>query len=261
MEFNFAAVTEFLERISEVGWVVIAILFIMSVACWVIMVSKWMSLRRTRRATQQFEDIFWSGGDLNQLNSTIDQRGSKSAIERIFQAGYREFSRLRNSAVGRGEMIDIISRNMKANMRREMDKLEHQVPFLATAGSSATYIGLFGTVIGIMVALIELEGMKNVTIAKIAPAIAEPLIATAAGLFVAIPAIIGYNALMSRVDSLDSRIGVFIEEFSAILERNMVPDDAPAVQAASTAPSVNPGALAVNAEEVGNTTKSNTPKT
>lgn len=226
MESRVDELMAFLDSISGIGWVVLAILLIMSIACWVIMASKSMAIRRARRSVDQFENVFWSGGDLNQLNSTIEQRGSNSAIERVFQAGYREFLRLRSSSVGRGEMIDIISRSMKANTRRELDKLEMQLSFLATSGSAAPYIGLFGTVIGIMMALIALEGLKTVSLSEIAPAIAEPLIATAAGLFVAIPAVIGYNALVTRVDRIESRMSIFVEEFATILERNMDPQAA-----------------------------------
>lgn len=227
MQERIAELSKFLDSISEIGWVVLAILLVMSIACWVIMATKSLAIRRARRSLDQFEKVFWSGGDLNQLNSTIEQRGSSSAIERVFQAGYREFARLRQSTVGRGEMIDIISRTMKATTRRELDKLEAQLPFLATSGSAAPYIGLFGTVIGIMMALIALEGVSAVTLSEIAPVIAEPLIATAAGLFVAIPAVIAYNGLVTRVDRLDSRIHIFVEEFATILERNMKPDVAP----------------------------------
>lgn len=227
MELDASVITQFTDRISTVGWVVLAILFVMSIASWVVIVSKWMALRRAGRVTQQFEDVFWSGGDLSQLMQTIEQRGPKSAIERVFQAGYREFGRLRKLTASRADMVDVVTRNMNANVQRELDGFERQLPYLATAGSSSPYIGLFGTVIGIMVALISLEGKDFVSISVIAPAIAEPLIATAAGLFVAIPAVIGYNSLMTRVDRLESRLNIFTEEFTAVLERNMHPAAAP----------------------------------
>ncbi len=169
-------------------------------------------LRGVRRDTERFERDFWSGGDLaTLLESAQRNTRSNAVLEHIFEAGMQEFMKVRE--------IDAARRAMKATYQREMDALEANLPFLASVGSVSPYIGLFGTVWGIMHAFRGLANVQNATLAAVAPGIAEALVATAIGLFAAIPAVVAYNRAATDVDRLSIRFETFIEEFTNILQR------------------------------------------
>jgi biopolymer transport protein TolQ len=191
---------------------VMLLLLSMSVASWTIIFKKTATLRGVRRDTERFERDFWSGGDLNTLLGAA-QRNTRSdaVLEHIFEAGMQEFTK--------GREIDAARRAMKATYQREMDILEANLPFLASVGSVSPYIGLFGTVWGIMHAFRGLANVQNATLAAVAPGIAEALVATAIGLFAAIPAVVAYNRAATDVDRLAIRFETFIEEFTNILQR------------------------------------------
>ena len=191
---------------------VMALLMVMSIASWAIIFKKSAILRAVRKDTERFERDFWSEGDLNTLLESA-QRTTRSAavLERIFAAGMQEFLKARE--------IDAARRAMKAAYQREMDRLEANLPFLASVGSVSPYIGLFGTVWGIMHAFRGLANVQQATLAAVAPGIAEALVATAIGLFAAIPAVIAYNSNATDIDRLSIRFETFIEEFSNILQR------------------------------------------
>ena len=191
---------------------VMLLLLGMSIASWTIIFKKTAVLRGVRRDTERFERDFWSGGDLNALFIAA-QRNTRSdaVLEHIFEAGMQEFTKVRE--------IDAARRAMKATYQREMDILEANLPFLASVGSVSPYIGLFGTVWGIMHAFRGLANVQNATLAAVAPGIAEALVATAIGLFAAIPAVVAYNRAATDVDRLAIRFETFIEEFTNVLQR------------------------------------------
>jgi biopolymer transport protein TolQ len=184
----------------------------MSIASWTIIFKKGAVLRGVRNDTERFERDFWSGGDLNTLfEASLRNKSSSAVLEHIFEAGMQEFMKLRE--------IDAARRAMKATYQREMDILEANLPFLASVGSVSPYIGLFGTVWGIMHAFRGLANIQNATLSAVAPGIAEALVATAIGLFAAIPAVVSYNRHATDVDRLSIRFETFIEEFTNILQR------------------------------------------
>lgn len=174
-------------------------------------------------ATQQlkvFEDKFWSGADLSKLYSEISAKKQIQGIESLFVSGFKEFARLRKSNISNPQIIvDGTHRAMRVALSREVDSLETHLPFMATVGSISPYIGLFGTVWGIMNSFIALGAVKQATLAMVAPGIAEALIATAMGLFAAIPAVMAYNRFSHKVEKLENSYGNFMEEFSSILQR------------------------------------------
>ena len=191
---------------------VILLLLGLSVASWTIIFKKSFSLKAVRQDTERFERDFWSGGDLNTLLQSAQRNKDASAcLERIFESGMLEFKK--------GNEIDGARRAMKAAYQREMDALEANLPFLASVGSVSPYIGLFGTVWGIMHAFRGLANVQQATLSSVAPGIAEALVATAIGLFAAIPAVVAYNRSATDVDRLAIRFETFIEEFSNILQR------------------------------------------
>jgi len=203
---------------SLVVQLVMALLVVISVASWTAIFSKGFAIRRTRNETLAFERTFWSGAELAQLyqQATGDRR--TGALERIFEAGMTEYLKLR----GRGDAaatLDGARRAMRASYQREMDALDTRLSFLASAGSVSPYIGLFGTVWGIMHAFTGLASLEQATLASVAPGIAEALVATAIGLFAAIPAVVAYNRFAHDIDRLANRFESFIEEFSNILQR------------------------------------------
>jgi biopolymer transport protein TolQ len=171
--------------------------------------------------TDQFERDFWSGSDLNALfQSAVNDRHSTGALERIFEAGFREFVKLKKQpGVDAGVMLDGARRAMRATYQREMDNLERHLAFLASVGSVSPYVGLLGTVWGIMNSFRGLANVSQATLSHVAPGIAEALIATAIGLFAAIPAVVAYNRFAHDIDRLAIRFESFIEEFSNILAR------------------------------------------
>ena len=209
---------------SFVVKVVMVLLLVVSFMSWMFIFQKWFSIRRASRQTEQFEREFWSGNDLNALyQGAVNNRHTIGSLERIFEAGFREFAKLRGQ---RGteptDMVDGARRAMRATFQREMDFLERHLAFLASTGSVSPYVGLFGTVWGIMHAFRSLANVQQATLAQVAPGIAEALVATAIGLFAAIPAVVAYNRYSHDIDRLANRFESFMEEFSNILHRQAV---------------------------------------
>ncbi len=200
---------------------VIALLLAASVVSWTMIFRKWFALKGAFRAADQFEGKFWSGGNVNQLFSDLGGKGAANAgMESLFVSGFREFKRLANQpGIEPPAVLEGVQRAMRVALSREIDELEMHLPFLATVGSTSPYVGLFGTVWGIMNSFRTLGAIQQPTIAHVAPGIAEALIATAIGLFAAIPAVIAYNRYSNHVERLVSRYEIFMEEFSAILHR------------------------------------------
>ncbi|HZH44764.1 MAG TPA: protein TolQ [Lysobacter sp.] len=201
---------------------VMLLLVLASVASWIIIIRKKRVLDRANREADQFEERFWSGADLTKLYAGSAERNRAiTGMEAIFEAGFREFTRLRQRR-GNGDprlQLEGAQRAMRATGSREIDELEHNLEFLANVGSISPYVGLFGTVWGIMLSFQGLANMKEATIATVAPGISEALIATAMGLFAAIPAVWAYNRFSNRVERLSVRYEAFAEEFSSILQR------------------------------------------
>ena len=206
---------------SLVVQLVMAGLMIASLASWTVIFSKLFGLARTRRANEDFEREFWAGKNINELYADAAKRADGSPMARIFASGMREFLKLRERRVtDAGALLDGARRAMRASFQREMDAVEANLSFLATVGSVSPYVGLFGTVWGIMHAFVGLANMTQVTLATVAPGIAEALVATAIGLFAAIPAVIAYNRFARDIDRIAIQLETFIEEFSNILQRN-----------------------------------------
>ena len=197
------------------------ILVLASFVSWTMIFRKYFVLGRASRAANSFEDQFWSGIDLVEVFNRIDvRRSGANGMERIFHAGFKEFARLRGQRTA--EARDVLTgteRAMRIALGREVDYLEVGLSFLATVGSTSPYIGLFGTVWGIMNSFRALGNVQQATIAMVAPGIAEALIATAMGLFAAIPAVIAYNRFAHDVERIHNRYDAFVDEFSTILQR------------------------------------------
>lgn len=206
---------------SHLVQIVMALLLIVSLVSWARMFRKASVLKQARKEADVFEDKFWSGTDLTQLYSTISQRQlNRAGMEMIFEAGFREFARLRQQhSAEPSAVLEGAQRAMRIALSREIDRLETNLPFLGTVGSTSPYVGLFGTVWGIMNSFRALGNVKQATLGMVAPGIAEALIATAMGLFAAIPAVIAYNRFVNEVDRLENRYSTFLEEFSNILQR------------------------------------------
>jgi biopolymer transport protein TolQ len=217
---------------SLVVQAVMAGLLIASLASWTVIFGKLFGLKRVRTGNEDFEREFWAGKNLNELYAEAGKRAESSPMERIFASGMREFLKLREKRVAdAGALLDGARRAMRASFQREMDTVESNLSFLASVGSVSPYVGLFGTVWGIMHAFVGLSNMQQVTLATVAPGIAEALVATAIGLFAAIPAVIAYNRFARDIDRIATQLDTFIEEFSNILQRNAgvpVPTAAPA---------------------------------
>jgi biopolymer transport protein TolQ len=192
-----------------------------------IILRKKAMIDRAIREANEFEERFWSGADLAALFKDLTARnGQLAGLESVFEAGFREFARLRNRRqMDARVMLEGAQRAMRVTVAREVDRLEQSLEFLATVGSTSPYVGLFGTVWGIMIAFHGLASVKEATIAMVAPGISEALIATAMGLFAAIPAVIAYNRYSNKVDRLNSRYDTFQEEFSQILQRQSHVED------------------------------------
>ncbi len=201
--------------------VVMALLLLASLMSWWFIFIKLFALRRALRKTDAFEREFWGGGDIAAMSQRVAaERERAGEMERIFEAGFREFMKLRRQAgVSVNVIMDGTRRAMRATYQRELDALESHLSFLATVGSVSPYVGLFGTVWGIMLAFQGLATVAQATLAQVAPGIAEALIATAMGLFAAIPAVVGYNRYTHDVDRIANRMESFMEEFSNILQR------------------------------------------
>ncbi len=200
---------------------VMAILLIVSIVSWWYIFIKVMTIGRAEKEAESFEHTFWAGGDLNKLYDGLSAgRNKPHGMSSIFEAGFKEFVRLKKQpGLEVSDLMEGSRRAMRAAYNREMDDLDSHLPYLASVGSVSPYIGLFGTVWGIMNAFRGLANMAQATLAHVAPGIAEALIATAIGLFAAIPAVIAYNRFASSVDRLAVRYESFIEEFTNILQR------------------------------------------
>jgi biopolymer transport protein TolQ len=205
---------------SLVVQIVLGILLAASLTSWAIIFRKRMVVSRARRDADRFENSFWSGGDLSTLYRSVEARGKTSGIESIFEFGFREFARLRaQGGVAADMLLEGSRRAMRVAQLKEIERLEQSLATLATVGSTSPYVGLFGTVWGIMSAFSSLGNVQQATLAMVAPGIAEALVATAMGLFAAIPAVVFYNRYADQVSRLELRYDGFMEELSTILQR------------------------------------------
>ena len=216
----------FLALISNAHLIVqliMALLLVLSLVSWTYIFRKMFAIRAARRQTEQFERSFWAGGNLHTLHqSASSNRDQSGALARIFEAGMGEFVKGKaaaREALDVGAVLDGARRAMRAAFQREIDGLDSHLNFLASVGSVSPYIGLLGTVWGIMNAFRGLASVQQATLATVAPGIAEALIATAIGLFAAIPAVVAYNRFTHDIDRLAIRFESFVEEFSNILQR------------------------------------------
>jgi len=219
MSQDFSIITLVLNA-SLVVQLVMAGLLLTSLASWTVIFSKLIGLRRLRAGNDAFEHDFWSGKNLSELYSGAANKSDSSPMERIFASGMREFLKLRERRVEAQGQLDGARRAMRASLQRELDTMEGNVGFLASVGSVSPYVGLFGTVWGIMHAFVGLGQAQQVSLATVAPGIAEALVATAIGLFAAIPAVVAYNRFARDIDRQAIQLESFIEEFSNILQRN-----------------------------------------
>jgi len=223
MELTVAQDMSFLTLVTQASWVVkgvMLMLLLASMVSWWLIFEKLFTLRRERKASEFFEKDFWGGGH-NAIVERADGEERRSSLEEVFRAGWREFRVKRKRSADPQATLESARRAMRAAYQREMDLLEAYLPFLATVGSVSPYVGLFGTVWGIMNAFIGLSNVSQATLAQVAPGIAEALIATAIGLFAAIPAVIAYNRFTHDIDRLANRYDVFMEEFSNILQQEV----------------------------------------
>ncbi len=212
--------------ILNASWVVqgvVALLVGVSIASWAAIIRKIVSLKRVQSLNEEFDREFWSGTSLNDLFAAAAQNAKHSGpMERIFASGMREFQKLRERRMSDpSTLLDGARRAMRASYQREVDAVEANLSFLATVGSVSPYVGLFGTVWGIMHAFTGLAALEQVTLSSVAPGIAEALVATAIGLFAAIPAVVAYNRFAHDIDRVANKLETFIEEFSNILQRNV----------------------------------------
>jgi len=210
--------------VTEASFVVQFVMLLLltaSIASWTFIFSKRKELSRAIEITDEFEEEFWSGVALAELYRKLAGKDFEpEGIEKIFLAGYKEFSRMRQTGnVDPGVQVESAQRAMRIELSRELDRLDEHLAFLATVGSTSPYVGLFGTVWGIMNSFMSLGNVKQATLAQVAPGIAEALIATAIGLFAAIPAVISYNRFSTQLDKLTGRYELFVEEFVVLLQR------------------------------------------
>ena len=233
---NAAQDMSILSLIMQASWVVQLVMLILvaaSVASWATIFRKAQMLKRVRQLNEAFEQDFWSGSSLNDLYSSATQNAKTGGpMERIFASGMREYKKLRERHISNSAMLmDGTRRAMRASFQREMDVIESGLSFLGTVGSITPYIGLFGTVWGVMHAFTGFASMEQITLATVAPGIAEALVATAMGLFAAIPAVAAYNRYANTIDRIASSQETFMEEFTNILQRNV---GAPAASATAS---------------------------
>ena len=217
------SIVHLLLNASWVVQAVVLILLLVSLLSWTAIFRKLLSLGDVRRLNDDFEREFWSGKSLQELFAAAQQNAKLSGpMERIFASGMREYQKLRERRItDSGLLMDGARRAMRASLQREMDAIESNLSMLASVGSVSPYVGLFGTVWGIMHAFTGLAQMQQVTLSKVAPGIAEALVATAIGLFAAIPAVLAFNRFSRDIDRVANRFETFIEEFSNILQRNV----------------------------------------
>jgi biopolymer transport protein TolQ len=199
---------------------VMLMLFAGSVVSWALIFQRWQVFKISQKMADEFENTFWSGVDLNKLYQSLSsQRKDVQGSESIFLAGFKEFVRLRKQSVPPDAIMEGAQRSMRVAMGREVDRLEMHLTFLATVGSVSPYVGLFGTVWGIMNSFRALGSVQQATLSMVAPGISEALVATAIGLFAAIPAVVAYNRYSHRLQSLTNQYANFLEEFTSILHR------------------------------------------
>ena len=215
------SILQLILQAGPVVQVIIAMLLLASLASWSIIFRKRRLVSQAESEANRFEGTFWSGGDLGKLYRAIGTRNKATVgMESIFEAGFGEFSRLRSQSVPGTELLEGVRRAMRVAQLREIDRLEASLATLATVGSTSPYVGLFGTVWGIMGAFQGLGNAQQATLAMVAPGIAEALIATAAGLFAAIPAVVAYNRYADKMSRLELRYDAFMDEFSTLLQRH-----------------------------------------
>ena len=212
---------------------VVVLLLLVSLASWSAIFRKLFALGRVKSLNESFERVFWSGSSLNELFNAATKNASQGGpMERIFASGMREYQKLRERRItDPGTLMDGARRAMRASFQRELDAIESNLSFLASVGSVSPYVGLFGTVWGIMHAFTGLASLQQVTLSTVAPGIAEALVTTAIGLFAAIPAVVAYNRFARDIDRIASQQETFIEEFSNILQRNVGTQPAAAASA------------------------------
>ena len=219
MNQDFSIITLVLHASFVVQLVMVGLL-LTSLASWTVIFGKVFSLRGLRQGNDEFERDFWSGKNLNDLYNAATGKTDNSPMERIFASGMREFLKLRERRQESSAQLDGARRAMRASLQRELDLIEGNVGFLASVASVSPYVGLFGTVWGILHAFVGLSRAQQVSLATVAPGIAEALVATAIGLFAAIPAVVAYNRFARDIDRIAMQLESFIEEFSNILQRN-----------------------------------------
>jgi biopolymer transport protein TolQ len=191
-----------------------------SLASWTMIFRKWFALKGAAREAERFESRFWSGGNLNQMFAEVSRQETPAGMEAMFIEGFREYKRLVGQPqVQPADVLEGVTRAMRVALSREIEYLERHLNFLATVGSTSPYVGLFGTVWGIMNSFRSLGSIQQATLAHVAPGIAEALIATAIGLFAAIPAVIAYNRYSNQVERIVTRYEIFMQEFASILQR------------------------------------------
>ena len=215
-----------IQLVLHASWVVqlvMALLLLISVASWALIFNKYKQMQAGKKLNDAFEREFWSGTSLADLQAAAVKNSRDSGpMERVFLSGVREVQKLRERRITDSDrVLEGANRAMRAALQRELDEIEGGLSFLASVGSVSPYVGLFGTVWGIMHAFTGLAALEQVTLATVAPGIAEALVATAIGLFAAIPAVVAYNRFAHDIDRVANRLETFIEEFSNILQRNL----------------------------------------
>lgn len=212
---------ELVMHASLIVQIVLGVLLIASITSWAVILRKRAQVGRAASDADRFEENFWSGGDLTAMYRALENsRKATRGMERIFESGFREFTRLRQHGVSAEQLMDGSRRAMRVALLKETDGLEKSLAMLATIGSTSPYVGLFGTVWGIMNAFTGLGNVQQATLAMVAPGISEALIATAMGLFAAIPAVVAYNRFADQVSRVELRYDTFSEELSTILQRH-----------------------------------------
>ena len=220
---NEFSVIELFLQASLIVQAVMVLLLLVSIISWIVIFERYFNLNRIKEANKSFEKEFWSGTDLNELFESINEIPNEELVGslRVFKHGFGEFLRLSEGQQITIEDLESVNRAIRVSLAREEESLMHHLPFLANVGSVSPYVGLFGTVWGIMNSFRGLAGASQATLSAVAPGISEALIATAIGLFAAIPALIAYNKFISEADNLYSCFEGFKEEFSAVLQRDI----------------------------------------
>jgi len=216
---NELSIVKLVLQASPIVQGVMGLLLLASLFSWAIIFRKRALLSRAHDEAENFENSFWKGGDLTALYRQIESRGGATGMSSIFEFGFREFARLKQGGIPPEQLLEGARRAMRVGQLKELERLEESLASLATIGSTSPYVGLFGTVWGILNSFVALGGVQQATLQMVAPGIAEALIATAIGLFAAIPAVIAYNRYADQVSRLELRYDAFMEEFSTILQR------------------------------------------